>query len=260
MNIQWNQFEKFNDCKYPKVIKEILKFCAIDRTTIDQLNNESIKSIEQFINQNKAKLLETSADSFKKSDYKAFVTNDEEFKFLFGHRLFLLNFSQKYKQFLDHQKNERKSRKEFTKELKSRDNKLNLESNFELGENSVEKVKKTLTEKINIRANKKYLVTETDVKKIHVLKGGHAYCFVQCPFCTKSWPCTYVSKSWNISNFNKHASSCQLLKNQKDIEEKAIDSSASPSVKFTKTAPGVKNKSFQTARTTVLTELNTILM
>lgn len=163
MNIQWNQIEKFYDCKYPKIIKEILKFCAIDRTTIDQLNNESIKSIEQFMNQKKAKLLEISADSFKKGDYKKFVTNDEEFKFLFGHRLFLLNFSQKYKQFLDHQKNARKIRKEFTKELKSSDNKLNLESNFELGENSVEKVKKTLTEKINIRANNKYLVTEKDV-------------------------------------------------------------------------------------------------
>lgn len=171
MNIQWNQFEKFNDCKYPKIIKEILKFCAIDRTTIDQLNNESIKSIEQFINQNKAKFLETSADTLEKSDYKNFVTNNEEFKFLFGHRLFLLNFSQKYKQLLDHQKNARKRRKEFTKELKSSDNK----SNFELDENSVENVKKTLTEKINIRANKKYLVTEKDVKKIHVLKGGHAF-------------------------------------------------------------------------------------
>lgn len=86
--------------------------------------------------------------------------------------------------------------------------------------------------------------------------------FVQCPFCTKSKPCTYVSKSWNISNFNKQSSSCQLLKNQKDLEINATDSR--PTVRFTITVPGAKNKSssktFQTARTTVLNELNNILM
>lgn len=93
----WRDFEKFNNCKYPTIIKDILAFCAIEQVTFSDINDDIIKEIEAFVNQNKSVLQK----SLEKSSYANVFDDDQEFKFLFGHRLLLLKLPIKYQLFCD---------------------------------------------------------------------------------------------------------------------------------------------------------------
>lgn len=88
MRLFWREFEKLNNCKYPKVIKDILKLCAIDRATFVDINENTIVEIENLVNKNKSVL--------KNSCYASAYEKDEKFQLLFGHRILLLSLPQKY--------------------------------------------------------------------------------------------------------------------------------------------------------------------
>lgn len=84
----WKEFENCNNCIYPKIIKDILSLCAIDQATFGDLTEHSIEEVEKIVNQNKSVL--------KNSVYASVYDKNEEFKFLFGHRLILLTLTSSY--------------------------------------------------------------------------------------------------------------------------------------------------------------------
>lgn len=241
MNYFWRQFEQFNNCKYPKVIKDILKFCAIDKRTFEDIDEKTVTEIEQVVNKNKIIL--------KESEYHSVFEKDEEFKFLFGHRLFLQNLSKKYRKFRKFQEEKKKLRKETFKELKSAAS-HDIRTTGETCH--LDQIKKLLLEKLNNRSNKKYSISQNEVKKLNV-KGDQAYCVVQCPFCEKKVPCTFVS-NWNITNFCNHV----RLHLENEEEPKEANQASNPAPETVNTASDTAN-SFRTARNSVLEELSTIL-
>lgn len=95
-------------------------------------------------------------------------------------------------------------------------------------------------------SNEIALITENQIKKMNV-KSGQAYCFVQCSICDKRFACTYISNSWNVSNFIKHANTCKLdcmtiTKNSKELKRRKE-----------------LGKEFQVAKPNVLRELSAVL-
>lgn len=224
----WNEFEKFSNCKYPKVIKDIFKLCAIDQATFIDITESTIEDIEKIVNKNKSVL--------KKSCYNSIFEKDEEFKFLFGHRLLLITLPEKYKSFFDDKKEKKNAKKLRFLDLKSESSAHSVDEseNFEADGPVLkpERVKQLLLEKLNKHAQKQsqnnYTVNENAVKKFH-LKGCEAYCLVQCPFCESKIPCTFTC-NWSISNFNKHVRS-HFVKNQRQNQVPKTSNSQNPSQK-----------------------------
>lgn len=84
MNTFWKQFETFHNCKYPDFIKRILNFCGIHEASFSDFDEKVINDIEKLVNKNKSVL--------KDSSYSL----EEEFKFLYGHRLLLIKLPERY--------------------------------------------------------------------------------------------------------------------------------------------------------------------
>lgn len=164
----WSEFEKFNNCKYPKIIKDILKLCAIDQGTLVDITEETIEQIEKIVNKNK--------NILKKSCYASFVDKSEEFKLLFGHRLSLLNIPEKYKLFIRDKTEKKKARKEETLKLK---NATSDESDDETEANNPGQLKNNLIKHLNNYAGNEnnYTITEREVKNVRI-RGEELYC---CP-------------------------------------------------------------------------------
>lgn len=232
----WKQFEEFIGCKIPKIIKEILSFCAIDTLVFDEINEQVIKDIEQTVNRNKSILKNSAYDK------------DGDFQFLLGHRILLLSFPKKYQLFCEDLKNKKTSRKQRLANLKSPEVEVSdlqeTDSENADPEFSPERIRNSLVTKINAYTEKnklKYKIVQNQIKKFKI-KGNEAYCVVNCTFCDVKVPCVFNS-SWNHSNFNNHIRS-HLNNNQ--ISDSPIQQSTS-------------NISFQPARSSVLEELDQIL-
>lgn len=60
----WRAYEKFYNCNIPKLIKNILHFCAIDKSTLSDINETTITEIEKIVNSNKS-LLKNSSYALK---------------------------------------------------------------------------------------------------------------------------------------------------------------------------------------------------
>lgn len=103
MNKFWREFENFY-CMYPKFIKNILALCAIEQATFADISKRTIDEIEKIVNKNKSVL--------KNSPYASIVNTNEEFKFIFGHRLLLMNLPQKFELFQNHKIEKKKTLKE----------------------------------------------------------------------------------------------------------------------------------------------------
>lgn len=201
----WRQFAKGTNTHFPKVIKDILQLCTIDQSTISENNDKVITDIETEVNKNKWVL--------RNSNYANVYEENEDFRFLFGHRLLLLSLPQKYKTFCENRKKEKKSKKLRALKLKCQ---LLSQSSAELCDEVNESetldpqgVKQLLLNRLNNYAHNKladkYKITELDVKKFK-LKGVEGHCKVECPYCKKEQSCTFNSR-WIISNFNKHVKS-----------------------------------------------------
>lgn len=225
MNHFWKEFQDFNNCTFPKFIKDILNLCAIDKTTLEQIDEKTITEIEKIVNQKKSILI--------KSPYAKAFEKDEEFKFLYGHRLLLLSLPQKLAKFREFKKKNKQKRKEILKELKSSTN-VDTET---ISLDRLDQIKKTLLVKLNNFAKGQLPITENEVKKFNA-KGNHAYCVVKCPYCKTEVPCTYLN-TWKIFNFCNHVRKFHL--------EKSVQQNKAP------------NPAFRTARSSVLSELNSIL-
>lgn len=234
MNTFWKAFEEHSVCKYPKVIKDILNLCAIDRATFIDINENSIAEIECIVNQNKSVL--------KKSCYESIYEKDEQFKFLFGHRLLLLTLPQKYKLFCEHQKKKKESRK--IRLLNSKDETTAGSSDSI----DPEQVRNLLITHLKKSANNTFTINENDVKKFKI-NGDEAYCVVKCPFCELTIPCTYIYPRWRTTNFLNH------IRSPHTKEKETSDANSTSD----KTSLDTSKSKFQPARSSVLQEVKNIL-
>lgn len=198
MSLFWREFEEFNNSKFPKVIKDILKLCAIDRATFVDITEDTIVQIENIVNKNKSVL--------KKSCYASCYEKNEKFEFLFGHRLLILSLPKKYTLFCNDKKEKKQLRKERLVKLKENSNADDSEttSSTTLKTTGPQEVKNLLLERLNNYKNNKknYTINADAVTKFRII-GNEAYCVVQCPFCEKKISCTYVCR-WVTNNFEKH--------------------------------------------------------
>lgn len=185
------------------MIKDILNLCAIDRATFIDLNEEIIKNIEEEVNKNKYIL--------KGSCYSSAYDKDEQFKFLFGHRLLLKTLPEKYKLFCKDGDEKKKSRKIRLLKLKGVSDE-EIDDPTENSAKSTEEVKELLIKQLNSYAQKnnkdRFNFTANLVEKLKI-QGEEAYCIVECPICEKKIPCVYV-KRWMTSNFYEHIRTCDL--------------------------------------------------
>lgn len=159
----WSDFENYCNTKYPTVLKKNLQESGIDQVLFTDINEEIIKQIEEAVNENK--------NCLKNSVYAHFCDKGEPFKFLFGHRLCLLNLPQKYIEFREHLKLKKKLRKECISNLKIR--KISIHNNNnELDNESVSgplRLQNLLIRKLNKYAEKtyknKYTITKNEVQE-----------------------------------------------------------------------------------------------
>lgn len=110
----WREFQQFHNCKFPKIIKQILNFCDINKSTFDAINENIIKEIETIVNDNKSIL--------KGSVYDNLDDNAKNFEFSFGHRVLLLSLPLKYKLFREELNKQKKERKKRSIEIESETN------------------------------------------------------------------------------------------------------------------------------------------
>lgn len=243
MNRFWNEFQQFHSCKFPKIIKDILDFCGIDKSTFDAINEDIIKEIEETVNKNKSIL--------KGSIYDKTSDKANEFKFLFGHRILLLSLPSKYERFKQDKNKQKKQRKVRLSILKhdSNDSSSVEESKTKSKTFEPELIRNSLITRLNNYAKNhglNYKISEREIIKFSI-RNREAFCIVNCPICEVKKTCTFVL-NWNISNFTAHARLC-IKKNQASADINTAHSRCPPA----------NQSNFQPARNSVLDKVDQIL-
>lgn len=174
-------------CIIPEFIINILIKTGFDNNiSIELINEESIKEIEDFVTENCLDLLKDTVYS-----------NEIRLKFLPGHRLLLMNLKSNFKE---------KKRSVATVQNSNVDI-LSDERKEELKRSLIDKLK-NYCKKINLIDN----ITNESIVGVLNTSVNSAGKFVhkhqsKCPFCAeKIFPCTY-NKHWQVSNFEKHLKS-----------------------------------------------------
>lgn len=164
-----------NGKKLPTYIVDALIYSGFDtKIALSSIKSEDINAIEQFVNENPDKFVE----SFKTSIYE----NIKPFKLIPGHRALILNIPTVLKE------------NSIPKKAKA--------IRIELNENEL---KETLISKIqSYEQNNGYEFKITIDQIERFQKNDEEYkCHVKCSFCAKSFLCTYKTY-WNNSNLIKH--------------------------------------------------------
>lgn len=176
----WTSFEKYlGNNRIPKSVKKILIASGFDCSlTLQEINENTIKVIETFVNNNRDLLINTE------------YSISETFSFLPGHRLLILSFPKKAR--------------EFTLLLSSEQKKKKTVSEFVMP--SQEKLEHLLIKKLKIYASKLEFTLNISTKNIIDIKIDEtvARCTVKCLFCDKRIPCSFQHNHWAISNLQKH--------------------------------------------------------
>lgn len=264
MNRFWRDFEKFHNCKYPKFIKDILAFSGIDQATLADINEKTIDEIEKIINtsinENELENKTVLKSVFKNSPYEKTLNNSENFKFLIGHRLLLINLPPKFKLYQVNKTEKKELEKSKYKQLKALVN-----VGLDVGSsNEIEKpdhLKKLLLKLLNncasTKANKKYCITQNQVKKF-ATKGGQAYCVVECPFCGIKIPCSFVS-NWRVGNFNNHVLEHVRLQLENSANSRGNDSQNPNQTTESQLEPQIVAPSVTRGRFGVINQVENIL-
>lgn len=172
------ELENFTHDHFPKFILNVLIKCGFDnKNSIKLINEESIKILETYVNENK--------NILKNTNYKSNI----EFKFAIGHKLLLLNLPQ-------YLENYEKS----LSESKKQSNKKDIEniSPLELKKDLLNKLQ-NYTEKFKFD----FIVSDQLIEELDKSDSGVFKCRVKCCICGKSFACLY-KKNWCISNFTNH--------------------------------------------------------
>lgn len=181
----WNSFEHFHGFTFPSELKNILNICGFDSEfSLEEINEETIKQIEQNVNEN---LIVNNLDTISALKGSIYEQKPLPFHFLLGQKFFILNIPEKIEQL---NKNMNKNEKIIPEEPQK----------F-----SPEYLKESLIQKLKTYADKKKLNFE--IKSDHIKKfsvsNKIANCRVRCCFCEIETPCN-LDGYWRISNLIKH--------------------------------------------------------
>lgn len=211
----WNSLENSIGYKYPEEIKTILNICGFDsELSLKEINESTIKSIEEIINRSVAQNTVEIVSALSKSACK---DKPLPFEFLLGHKLLILNIPKT----IDSIK-ENKTRKS----VKSLENNLSKElhetENSSENPPSIDELKRSLLLKFAAYAKKSNLKFE--IKENHITKFSRTnnviHCAVQCCFCNVKRSCKFVTH-WEISNITQHIRSQHL--GQHNLENSRLD-------------------------------------
>lgn len=160
--------------KLPQGLENIIIESGFDsESTLATINPTTIKSIEEYVNENK--------DLLKGTTYESLIANNLEFKLKPGHKAIILSLPNQLKEY------EKKSGKE---------SKLNEEEG---------KLKQSIVNKIDHFARK--ILTELNVSEelIHEFQreNENYKCLFECPICSTKIKCVYKTY-WLVSNLECH--------------------------------------------------------
>lgn len=187
------RLQKFSGDKYPKFIVNILKLCSFDGHSLRNINENTIKDIEKFVQHNPIVLKNTVYQKDLEAD------DPVDFKFKIGHKYLLLGIPDELKKFNEHRNLKKKKAKQEKQKSVSTDIPENLKT---------ELIKKLMTkiENYEKRLKVKLNVKSEQIKHLEKTETGYK-CSVICPTCEKSFNCynnSPESSYWIISNFTNH--------------------------------------------------------
>lgn len=164
--------------QFPRGLDNIIFESGYDsESAIASINSSSIKSIEDYINENK--------EILKNSVYEHLVENDLPFKLKPGHKSIILTLPKSLQEY----KVKQKSKIEAALPIPPKEDEL----------------KKSLVAKLIKFAKKFSYEIEFSESSIHDFCDANTNltCVVACPFCETRIKCTHKSY-WLVSNFEKH--------------------------------------------------------
>lgn len=170
----WNKFENFLGDRYPKFLLKILLNCGFDsKVSLQNINSEVVKQIEDYVNKNRYLLKNTVYEE------------NEPFEFLIGHKVLITSIPENIKNF------------DAQKEKKKKENKTkNIDQ---------DKLEKDLLTKLNNYAKStksNFTVSKESVVELKKTDSG-IKCRVICPLCSKAVACEH-NNHWRVSNFTNH--------------------------------------------------------
>lgn len=165
------QLRKIVGSSLPRGISNILIESGYDtQSTLETIDKNSVKAIEDYVNENRILL--------KNTVYESLIDSDTIFKFKPGHRAVILSLPTAIQ---------------------------NRDSNEKVANFNVEDLKQSLVKKLSNFATNQFFELHFDVLLIHEfhqVKGSYK-CRFECPLCTRKIKCEYKTY-WLVSNLENH--------------------------------------------------------
>lgn len=183
---------------FPLNIDQIIIFCGYDtELALSNINEEDIKEIEIFVNENKH-ILKNEID----------IRDDQEFKLKPGHKKFILGLPQKIRE-LKHKKSKGAKNKE----------KETIKTIVQVDQTPDNQFQQKLITKIKQFCAKKSVPLDFNYSNIKEWQqvGGKPKCKISCLLCESEISCDFTSY-WRISNLQEH-----LKGHFKTIEIEVVD-------------------------------------
>lgn len=184
---------------FPLNIDRIIVFCGYDtELALSNINEEDIKEIEIYVNENKHILKNEIHD----------IRDDQEFKLKPGHKKFILGLPQKIKELKNKKSNGAKNKEKETEEIIA-----------QVDQTPDDQYKQKLIAKIKHFCAKKSVPIEFNHSNIKEWQqvNGKPKCKISCCLCKSEISCDF-STYWRISNLQDH-----LKGHFKNIEIEVVD-------------------------------------
>lgn len=183
-----------NEKIFPSDLEKILLNTGFDsETAILEINRDTIKDIESFVNENKQILEQTS--------YSSLLNDSIDFKLKPGHKAFLLRLPQSLRKYND---NIKKKQSNNLNEIEVEE--IEREEGEEgKEENKVKELKEKLIKKlINFAEKNSFgLVLDESFIQNYRCENNQTKCQIKCSICNALFTC-YHTSYWNVSNLEKH--------------------------------------------------------
>lgn len=183
---------------FPLNIDRIIIFCGYDtELALSNINEEDIKEIEIYVNENKQILKNEIPD----------IRDDQEFKLKPGHKKFILGLPQKIKELKNKKKNGAKNKEKETEKI------------IQVDPTPDDQFKQKLITKIKQFGAKKSVQLDLNLSNIKEwqMVSGKPKCKISCCLCESEISCDFTSY-WRISNLQDH-----LKGHFKNIEIEVVD-------------------------------------
>lgn len=224
----FNRIESFDNCKYPKFIKEILTECGFEtEASLQIINEQSITEVENLINNSESLRKKLEATIYVKKDG---TLKTIPFKFLLGHKLLILQIASTVSRYNIAKKTNQKTK---TRALDTKNWQESLLNKFE----SYIKTKKL---QYSVKAN---------LFEASTITQNSAKVNVKCVQCDIVIPCTFKNY-WNISNYVKHVAT-----HKKSVEKSSTASSTRSTLQSSHLASHAIERANASSSNTVLNKV-----